>query len=82
MAARRLGQVEAYFTVRRVLSEASTASDGVLSREHSDFYRFGYGMLGLDHNTVRCCCSRDDPIHFTKHPILGVQVSGFRKKRS
>jgi hypothetical protein len=27
--AHRLGQVEAYFTVREVLSEASTAADGV-----------------------------------------------------
>ena len=63
MAARRLGQVEAYLTVRQVLSEASTASDGVLSRERSDFYRFGCGMLGLHPSTVHYCCSRDDLIH-------------------
>ena len=37
VAARRLGQVEAYLTVREVLSEASTAADGVLSRERSGF---------------------------------------------
>jgi hypothetical protein len=30
VAAHRLGQVEAYFTVREDLSEASTAADGVL----------------------------------------------------
>ncbi len=30
VAANRLGQVEAYLTVREVLSEASTAADGVL----------------------------------------------------
>jgi len=46
VAAHRLGQVEAYYTVRAVLSEASTASDGVLSRERRDFFRFGYGTLG------------------------------------
>ena len=66
VAARRLGQVEAYFTVREILSEASTASDGVLWRERSDFYRFGYGMLGLHPSTVHYCCSRDDLINFTK----------------
>jgi hypothetical protein len=37
VAAHRLGQVEAYLTVREVLSEASTAADGVLSRERSGF---------------------------------------------
>jgi hypothetical protein len=30
VAARRLGQDEAYLTVREVLSEASTVADGVL----------------------------------------------------
>ena len=39
VAAHRLGQVEAYLTVREVLSEASTAADGVLLRERSGFYR-------------------------------------------
>ena len=38
VAAHRLGQVEAYLTVRRVLSEVSTAADGVISREHSGFF--------------------------------------------
>jgi hypothetical protein len=37
VAARRFGQVEAYLIVRRVLSETSTVSYGVLSRERSDF---------------------------------------------
>ena len=46
VAAHRLGQVEAYFTVREVLSEASTAADGVLSRERSDFCRCRYATLG------------------------------------
>jgi hypothetical protein len=45
-AAHRLGQVEAYFTVREVLSEASTAADGALSRERSGFYRCRYATLG------------------------------------
>ena len=48
MAAHRLGQVEAYVTVREVLSEASTAADGVLSRERSGFYRCRYATLGLN----------------------------------
>jgi hypothetical protein len=47
VAAHRLGQVEAYLTVRGVLSEASTASDGVLSRECSGFYRCRYATLGF-----------------------------------
>ncbi len=47
VAAHRLGQVEAYFTVREVLSEVSTAADAVLSRERSVFYRCRYATLGL-----------------------------------
>jgi len=46
VAAHRLGQVEAYFTVREGLSEASTAADGALSRERSDFCRCRYATLG------------------------------------
>ena len=45
MGARRLGQDEQYLTVREILSEASTLSDGALSRERNDFYRFGYATL-------------------------------------
>ena len=47
VGARRLGQDEQYFTVREILSEASTFADGTLSREPSDFYRFGYATLGF-----------------------------------
>ena len=47
VGARRLGQDEQYLTVREILSEPSTLADGVLSRECSDFYRFGYAMLGV-----------------------------------
>ena len=47
VAAHRLGRVAAYLTVRQVQSEASTAADGVLSRERSDFYRCRYAKLGL-----------------------------------
>ena len=47
VAAHRLGQVEAYFTVREVLSEESTASDGVLSRERSVFCRCRCAILGF-----------------------------------
>ena len=52
VAAHRLGQVEAYFTVREVLSEASTAADGALSRERSGFYRCRYATLGLTQLTM------------------------------
>ena len=45
--AHRLGQDEAYFTVREILAEASTAADGVLWREHSDFCRCGSATLGF-----------------------------------
>ena len=48
MAAHRLGQDEAYFTVREILAEASTAADGVLWREPSDFGRCGYATLGFN----------------------------------
>ncbi len=48
MGARRLGQDEQYLTVREILSKASTIADGILSRERSDFYRFGYAMIGFN----------------------------------
>jgi hypothetical protein len=35
------------FIVREILSEVSTASDGVLSRESSGFYRYRYATLGF-----------------------------------
>jgi hypothetical protein len=44
--AHRLGQDEAHFTVREILAEASTAADGVLQREPSDFSRCGFATLG------------------------------------
>ncbi len=47
VGARRLGQDEQYLTVREILAEASTLADGALSRERSDFYRFGYATLGF-----------------------------------
>ena len=47
MVEHRLGQDEAYFTVREILAEASTATDGVLWREPSDFGRCGYATLGF-----------------------------------
>ena len=48
VGARRLGQDEQYLTVREILSEASTLvpPQAGLSRERSDFYRFGYATLG------------------------------------
>ena len=47
VGARRLGQEEQYLTVREILSEASTLVPpwAGLSRERSDFYRFGYATL-------------------------------------
>ncbi len=49
MGAHRLGQDEQYLTVREILSEASTPvpPQAGLSRERSDFYRFGYAILGF-----------------------------------
>jgi hypothetical protein len=47
VAARRLGEDEAYFTVREILAAASTVADGALSRERSGFYRYGFATLGL-----------------------------------
>jgi hypothetical protein len=47
VSARRLGQVEQYLTVHEILSEVSTLAAVVLSRERSDFYRFGSATLGL-----------------------------------
>ena len=49
VGARRLGQDEQYLTVREILSEVSTPVPprAGLSRERSDFYRFGYATLGL-----------------------------------
>ena len=47
VAARRLGEDEAYLTVRDILSEASTVADGALSRERSGFYRCGFATLGF-----------------------------------
>ena len=40
-----------YLTVREVLSEVSTASDGVLSRERSGFCRSGFATQGLTKNS-------------------------------
>ena len=47
VVARRLGQAEAYLTVREVLAEASTGADGVLWREFNGFGRFRFATLGL-----------------------------------
>jgi hypothetical protein len=54
VGARRLGQGEQYLTVREILSEASTLADGALSRERSDFRRFGYAALGFKARGRRC----------------------------
>ena len=47
VAAHSLGQDEAYFTLREILAEASTAADGGLWREPSYFSRCGYATLGF-----------------------------------
>jgi hypothetical protein len=52
VVAHRLGQDEAYFTVREILAEASTAADGVLWREPRDFGRCGLATLGLTLTTT------------------------------
>ena len=51
VAAHRLGQDEAYLTVRDILSEASTAADGVLWFERSDFGQFWFASLGSSRET-------------------------------
>ena len=67
MGARSLGQDEQYLTVREILSEASTLADGILSRERSDFCRFGYATLGLDSMEVKQIIgiSSKDVLHFS-----------------
>ena len=50
-AARRLGQDEAYLTVREILSEASTTADSVLWCERSGFGRFRFASLGSNRET-------------------------------
>ncbi len=50
VASRRLGQVEAYLTVREVLAGASKGPDGVLWREFCGFGRFRFATLGLSQN--------------------------------
>ena len=47
MASRSLGQVEAYFTVREILAEASKVTDGILWRELNGFDRFRFATLGF-----------------------------------
>jgi hypothetical protein len=51
VAAHRLGQDEAYLTVRDSLSEASTVADAVLWCERSDFGRFWFASLGSNRET-------------------------------
>ena len=52
VAAHSLGQVEAYFTVREVLAEASTGADGVLWCKRSGFGRCGFATLGYSQQRV------------------------------
>ena len=47
VASRRLGEVEAYFTVREILPEASKGADGVLWCEFGGFGRFRFATLWL-----------------------------------
>ena len=49
--AHRLGQVEAYLRVGEVLSEASTAVDGVLSRERKGVRFRVSGVREEEHNS-------------------------------
>jgi len=46
VASRSLGQVEAYFTVRKILLETSKGADGLHWREFSGFGRFRFATLG------------------------------------
>ena len=47
VASRSLGQVEAYFTVREILAEASKVTDGILWRELNGFDRRRFATLGF-----------------------------------
>jgi hypothetical protein len=47
VAWRSLGKVEAYFTVREILPEASKGADGVHWCEFSGFGRFRFAALGF-----------------------------------
>ena len=69
VAARRLGEDEAYLTARDILSEASTVVPprAGLSRERGDFYRCGFAALGY---TFRVMC---DPFG-----LLSEYGRGFR----
>ena len=55
VVARRLGQAEAYLTVREVLAESSTGADGVLWSEFSGFDRFRFAKLGLRVESLYGC---------------------------
>jgi hypothetical protein len=59
VGARRLGQDEQYLTVGEILSESSTLADGALSRERSDFFRFGYAILGLICSSIKAIGRRE-----------------------
>jgi hypothetical protein len=63
VCARRLGQDEQYLTVREILSETSTLADGTLSRERSDFYRFGYATLGYTYGDQEMEFGSTDLLH-------------------
>ena len=70
MAARRLGQDEAYLTVRDTLSEASTVvpPKAGLSRERSGFYRFRFATLGFAQSSL----SIGSPMEF--ETVIGLEV--------
>ena len=64
MVAHRLGQDEAYFTVREILAEASTTvpPKAGLCREPSDFSRWRFATLGLKFKSSEQFLSiRSDP---------------------
>ena len=73
MGARRLGQDEQYLTVREILSEVSTLADGALSRERSNFYRFGCATLGFT--------SGDQHTFVEKTVIIGLWVRNQKATR-
>ena len=55
--AHRLGQDEAYFTVREILAEASTTADEVLWRKPGDFSRCGYGNVRVTPGSAQTCAA-------------------------
>ena len=80
MAAHSLGQVEAYFTVREGLAEASTVvpPKAGLWREHSAFGRWRLATLGFSlSNKAEILFHRGQPIRNLRCHCTGFVVEDY-----